>query len=302
MCILLVKPAGVKAPSLETFKICWDNNPDGAGIAYADGSEVKIEKGFMEWADFKVFFESIDLTDLPALIHFRIATHGTVKAENTHPFTVNKNVVAAHNGILSGVSNEGDWTDSETFFKRICAPILRSYKISSKVFHRAVQAIIGSSKLAFLESDGQLTIFGKFIEDAGMYFSNDSYLKSKFKISKNSWADEYNSYRRYNYYDDYEYDALKKEFAIKKKECNDCKLDSEQPQEDSDAYYDMDTYAEYISDERGWGNITRLELWDFKTYSEECEYLMDMFNASYEDASAFLDNSIEELKQMVDTI
>lgn len=176
MCILIAKPAGIEKPSKELMKTCWDNNPDGAGIAWSDGRKLYLRKGMMKWQDFETVYDELELKNAPAIIHFRIATHGTVKPENTHPFNVNERIIAAHNGVLT-VKNEGDRTDSETFFKRICAPILKSYPIESKEFDLCVQALIGSSKLAFITDRGKIITYGAFNEHEKVLYSNLSFEK-----------------------------------------------------------------------------------------------------------------------------
>ena len=47
MCIIAVKPAGIKMPERDQIEIMWHNNPDGAGIMYSLNGKVYIEKGFM---------------------------------------------------------------------------------------------------------------------------------------------------------------------------------------------------------------------------------------------------------------
>ena len=195
MCILIAKPKGVRMPDLDILKKCWDSNNDGAGIAWSDGRKLIMKKGYMNWESFKDDVANMSIDAYNAIIHFRIATHGTVKPENTHPFSVNESIVAAHNGILSGVKNEGDWTDSETFFKRICAPILASFDMTSDVFKKCVDAMIGSSKLVFLRDKGDMVMFGTFIEDGGVYYSNTTYKEDRFSyVDYHGWG-----YGRYGY-------------------------------------------------------------------------------------------------------
>lgn len=45
MCIIAVKPAGIKMPERDQIEIMWHNNPDGAGIMYSLNGKVYIEKG-----------------------------------------------------------------------------------------------------------------------------------------------------------------------------------------------------------------------------------------------------------------
>ena len=44
MCIIAIKPAGVKLPADTTLENCWYNNPDGAGFMYAAGGTVHIQR------------------------------------------------------------------------------------------------------------------------------------------------------------------------------------------------------------------------------------------------------------------
>lgn len=49
MCIIVVKQAGIAAPSDEMFENMWNHNPYGAGFMYTANGGVCIEKGFMEY-------------------------------------------------------------------------------------------------------------------------------------------------------------------------------------------------------------------------------------------------------------
>lgn len=175
MCILIVKPAGVKVPSMQIFENCFWANKDGAGFAYSDGRKLTLSKGHMKLKEFQSALDDAgDLTKYPAIFHFRIATHGTVKPANTHPFNVNDRMVAGHNGILR-ITPKGDLTDSETFFKYVCAPVLETCPLYSDEFSTMVSALIDSSKLAFLTDKGDIKMFGKFEEEDGVFYSNTSY-------------------------------------------------------------------------------------------------------------------------------
>lgn len=206
MCILIMKPKNEKMPEMATLKNCWENNSDGAGFAYSDGRKLRLVKGLMSWESFeKALKEAGDLTKYPTMLHFRIATHGTVKPANTHPFNVNDRIVAGHNGILS-ITAEGDLTDSETFFKRVCNPMLKRFEMSSPEFAEVVESLIDSSKLAFLSDSGEVKMFGKFIEDDGVFYSNSSYLEYQIpKYSKYGYGSSF-----YDKYDYSQYDAYNK--------------------------------------------------------------------------------------------
>lgn len=216
MCILVIKPSGIQMPKKEILENCFYNNEDGAGFAYADGRKLFLSKGHMTFDKFYEALESRgDLTKYPVMLHFRIATHGTVRAENTHPFNVIDGVVAAHNGILS-IKPVGDMTDSETFFKYICAPVIKHTGIKSKELESVVTHIIETSKVAFLDDKGALAMFGKFETENGVYYSNTTYksyygryggYSTVYKHGSSKFGYGRNSYGR-DYYDhDFDYNS-----------------------------------------------------------------------------------------------
>lgn len=93
MCIIVVKQAGIAAPSDEMFENMWNHNPYGAGFMYTANGGVCIEKGFMEYKDFYKAYKrvegKIDTVQTPMIFHFRITTHGGTSPENTHSACAN---------------------------------------------------------------------------------------------------------------------------------------------------------------------------------------------------------------------
>ena len=142
MCVIIVKPAGVKMPTSDIINAAFHANPHGCGFispsTFYKGMSIKsLKKNLKQVSD-----------DEPCIIHFRLATHGSIKRANCHPFN-RGNVWFAHNGILD-IRPERDMTDSETAF----------------------QNVIGFSKFAFLQGD-RLKMYGDFIkQDDGCYYSN----------------------------------------------------------------------------------------------------------------------------------
>ena len=47
MCIIAIKPSHKKLFSEEIIRTMFENNPDGAGLMYAEKGELNIVKGFM---------------------------------------------------------------------------------------------------------------------------------------------------------------------------------------------------------------------------------------------------------------
>lgn len=212
MCILIAKAKTARKPSLDEIKNSANANPDGCGVAWVQNKQIHCAHRRTLDDNFEKILQSIP-DNAPAIYHFRIATHGTVNERNCHPFVSDDGKTAfAHNGILSIQNDkEKDWTDSETAFRYLFLPILKTCKIDSAGFTAAINTIIGSSKFAFLQSNGTLTTFGNFINDGGLLFSNASYLPrpTYSTISTRSLDNYKNSFKTYGWYDEYEqqYDA-----------------------------------------------------------------------------------------------
>lgn len=175
MCILIAKPIGVRKPTETELRTSAQNNPDGCGVAWAWKNKINIYHA--KKVDEILHLAANIPNDAPAIYHFRIATHGSINLKNCHPFVSDDGEIAfAHNGILSIENDKArDWTDSETAFRYLFLPIQKLYGTQSHEFEAAVQCMIGSSKFAFLESNGTLKTFGTFINEDGLLMSNTSY-------------------------------------------------------------------------------------------------------------------------------
>lgn len=164
MCVIIVKDKGVKMPSMNTLKLAFDHNPNGIGV---------VSSGGLYWRglDFNEFKRKIRgvSKDESCIIHFRLATHGSPKVGNCHPFR-HGSLFFAHNGVLP-VRTTNDMTDSETVFRRYLVPAYEAYGFESPFFDKAVWDHIHTSKFAFMEN-GLIRLFGKFYQEDGVYYSN----------------------------------------------------------------------------------------------------------------------------------
>lgn len=181
MCIAIFKPEG-KILSNETLLQCWDSNPDGAGFMYADGGEVKIKKGYMDFDSFIAAYEQHKQDKM--VIHFRIKTHGLVNEENTHPFRVNKKMGFVHNGTISGVhTKDKAYSDTWHFNEQIIKPIVKKapWMMDTAAIQTLITDFIGYSKLIFMDGRGDVTIYNesKGYWDDECWFSNKSYEPKK---------------------------------------------------------------------------------------------------------------------------
>ncbi len=216
MCIIAIKPAGVKMPETKIFENCWYNNPDGAGFMFPKNGQVEVRKGFMKLKRFKKAVEQlkkeINVVTTPIIFHFRIGTSGGNIPENTHPFPVSEHLpmlqkircraplAVAHNGVIDIRPRKKDISDTMEYILSQLAPLYQLKKdfylleAGKKLIYNAIQ-----SKMAFMDAAGRIETVGQFEEDKGILYSNFSYCS-------------YINYKTWDLWDDYllKYGATKK--------------------------------------------------------------------------------------------
>lgn len=165
MCVLIIKPKGVKMPDAWKLQMAFKANPHGCGCA----SSIKFFKSL----SFDTFMRKLAKVgdDESCMIHFRLATHGSIKRANCHPFKQG-DVYFAHNGIID-IDRTNDRTDSETAFDKIVYPAILRYGWNSNEMKTVVSNLCQyGSKIAMMQ-DGKVLMFGNYIHDAdGCYYSN----------------------------------------------------------------------------------------------------------------------------------
>lgn len=234
MCIAVVKPKGVKPPSMQTLQNCWDRNSDGAGIMYTKDGKLHINKGFMTWDKFKGFYDKlvrlIDMDKELVGYHFRITTDGGTSPENCHPFPLSSVMddlkvlkystdhrTVMHNGVISNYSSYSR-TDKDSDTQKFIAKYL--YHIDRGVYDwldnkhlcTSVEEMLGS-RLAVFNTDRTYKLLGEgWREVEGVWFSNGNYTKKKAYTSsyynysgyEHSYSSGYEKYEDYVDYEDYE--------------------------------------------------------------------------------------------------
>lgn len=108
MCVILIgKAKHIRALSLAD---AWATNPHGAGVLIP-AQEPIVFKGLMTLVDLKTVMDDLPADTLTA-VHLRLATHGSVSKENTHPFKVGRKSHLMHNGVLTGLGKSGTGHDT----------------------------------------------------------------------------------------------------------------------------------------------------------------------------------------------
>ena len=207
MCLIVAKPSGIEIVSRSQIHEWFNTHPDGFGIAYTKGNQVKILKGALDLKGVDGLLDDLyidlkdNLKDSDIVFHFRQATDGSIKPENCHPFPVTKkhhgklkhttDMAVAHNGIIydCAPAKGDDRTDTQIFVQTCLVGI------KDAIEHPGVKTMITnltSSRFAVLTRHG-INYIGKFIEDNGYYYSNGGY-----KLKAIPWAYD-GLYDYYNY-------------------------------------------------------------------------------------------------------
>lgn len=178
MCIICVQPTKLLVTK-EVLQRCWNNNRNGGGFAYTDGTKVLT---FKELDSFEKYYSAFTEAlaknpDSPFIHHFRISTHGKIDKTNCHPFLVNKKLGFAHNGIISNASYSTNYSDTYMFNEEILKNLPSNF-LSNPALIKLIEGFIGyGSKLAFLDANGNYSIINEKagVWDEGIWYSNGGY-------------------------------------------------------------------------------------------------------------------------------
>lgn len=188
MCIIAVKPASKEMFKDSVIKQMFLRNRDGAGVMWTENETVHFKKGFMTVRDVLDFIHSRNWDGVPVVLHFRIGTAGPNNKLNCHPYPIwqeNRlegecDLCMAHNGILSQYNPKvGSKINDTQEFVNKCLSNLPEGFLESKGIRHLIRKVIGTSRLCFLSKTGKITRFGRWVEDNGYFFSNESYKVSK---------------------------------------------------------------------------------------------------------------------------
>lgn len=218
MCLMITKPSGVIVPD-EYLCNGFDGNPDGAGYAFINGDGMLLyRKGIFDLDEFISLYQSEVKPETHALIHFRMATHGSKSKDNCHPFDVGNNMMMAHNGIID-IKTEGDESDTLAFLRRVIQPALTLSPslVRNQQWQADIRARISGSKLAFISarpehSKNPFHIINEQLGtyEGGAWYSNTGY-KYAYRYTPMSggnryWDDDETSIGKTEFVDPWEMD------------------------------------------------------------------------------------------------
>ncbi len=193
MCVIVVKPAGVKLKKAY-WEECFKTNGHGAGLCYIDKNNLIVDKGYFK---FEPLYKEIErLEERELIVHFRISSAGSIVSENCHPFFFQSHNFAkysfalVHNGTLDYRSTK-DESDTNLWSKEVLFPMLDMIpwfadSHAGKWFLRSACKPLNphgnQSKLVLMvydkekkESKIHIINKGLGVEDMGCWFSNHSY-------------------------------------------------------------------------------------------------------------------------------
>lgn len=219
MCIIILKPKGI-AVSDEIMRNCWDANPHGGGLAFADTACVQINKGFQNVDEMISLGKR--LIDADVIYHFRIATSGKdPKWIQSQPLPLCSSLQTmeetfwrgeyafAHNGIISGIG-DADYSDSLYMCQIINATIGDKQGIIDAYSLKRVKTLIdmvakgNSSRFVLMDKDGHFHTFGNGWQEhpdvKGLWFSGGSWKKGIFPTYTDMWSIYDDELEEYEYF------------------------------------------------------------------------------------------------------
>lgn len=173
MCVAIHVPREATPPTLNTLLDCEIENPHGGGIAYPTFHGVQWHKGLTAKQLHRYAQEH---AGKPMLIHFRIATAGTISKELCHPFPITRKVSLALNGTANSVLiHNGHWFSWDDFLPRGARK--REWtdtRVMAQLAHfHGIDALRNTGqRIAILRRDGATTLLGDWRQLDGVFYSN----------------------------------------------------------------------------------------------------------------------------------
>lgn len=211
MCIAILKTKDGNITD-EQLLNCFDNNPDGAGIAYTKDNKIFIVKGIFDAKQFvEEYHKAVAEADGAMLVHCRIGTSGFKDYTNCHPHIVSDECVMIHNGILSiDVPKGSKVSDTVLYVEQYLKPLPKDFMLNDGIMSLITDHIGAGNKFVFLNNRGDFSIANEKAGHwkNGVWFSNYSYEAYSFYTKGYKGKSKvYSPYASYWDEDDYEWES-----------------------------------------------------------------------------------------------
>ena len=211
MCIAILKTKDGNITD-EQLLNCFDNNPDGAGLAYTKDNKIFIVKGIFDAKQFvEEYHKAVAEADGAMLVHCRIGTSGFKDYTNCHPHIVSDECVMIHNGILSiDVPKGSKVSDTVLYVEQYLKPLPKDFMLNDGIMSLITDHIGAGNKFVFLNNHGDFSIANEKAGHwkNGVWFSNYSYEAYSFYTKGYKGKSKaYSPYTSYWDEDDYEWES-----------------------------------------------------------------------------------------------
>ena len=211
MCIAILKTKDGNITD-EQLLNCFDNNPDGAGLAYTKDNKIFIVKGIFDAKQFvEEYHKAVAEADGAMLVHCRIGTSGFKDYTNCHPHVVSDECVMIHNGILSiDVPKDSKVSDTVLYVEQYLKPLPKDFMLNDGIMSLITDHIGAGNKFVFLNNHGDFSIANEKAGHwkNGVWFSNYSYEAYSFYTKGYKGKSKaYSPYTSYWDEDDYEWES-----------------------------------------------------------------------------------------------
>lgn len=184
MCVIVTTPDAAHRPTFTQLAQCERTNPHGSGLAWLRGRTVEYVKGLTAA---EIHARLADIAG-PAIVHFRIASVGGVRADLCHPFPITHRAELRRHGRARAVLfHNGTWSEHRRAAEHFEIRFPKREGVSDTRIAAVVAARLGSTWLqrfnycrwAILDRDGIRRI-GNWSRIDGCHYSNTLWLPTKF--------------------------------------------------------------------------------------------------------------------------
>lgn len=197
MCLILLKPAGMRLPRM-LFKNVFEKNKDGFGFMYYDTEQQKIVWEKIVTDNWEAHYDLYLPHEAHEIcLHWRYGTHGTKDFENAHPHVVKDGeLMLMHNGVISGYGGynvKDSASDTVEFLDKTLRPICdenldTASIVANKGFRHLLGKAVGdSNKLMLLTRQG-FTMINQFFITADTYIPE---MRGLLFSNNYAWNNEY---------------------------------------------------------------------------------------------------------------